>query len=189
MKKVLCLLIVASFATVSQAAYVNLLDNPGFETGEVDPWFGRFGTPIEVTDDTPFGCAALRAYDRGVTYKGPVQDVTDKMVEGMTYMVSGWMKSDGTEATGQMTFETNLASPFKYIMAAEGAISGEWTRLEGTFTVPEGVTSVVFYVETKYGEPYTGDIYADDLAIYIPEPATITLLSLGGLALIRRRKS
>ena len=94
MKKVICLLIVASFATVSQATVCfNLLDNPGFETGVVDPWVGR-GCDIDVITDTPFGVGAGRAYNRTSSWKGIQQDITSKVLDGVTYYVKGYVKTE-----------------------------------------------------------------------------------------------
>jgi hypothetical protein len=60
----------------------------------------------------------------------------------------------------------------------------EWTRTYNS--VPAGVLTIE--VGTRGGPPWDGNRVSIDNVTLIPEPMTMALLGLGGLALIRRKK-
>ena len=65
----------------------------------------------------------------------------------------------------------------------------EWTHWEGTFTAPAGTEYMWFAMYDNSGGPGNtlNSAWFDNISL-IPEPATMTLIGLGGLALIRRRR-
>ncbi len=63
-----------------------------------------------------------------------------------------------------------------------------------TFTILDGelenVTGDIIFRLQGYGNSTTGNMHISDLAIFadVPEPATMSLLAMGGLALLRRKR-
>jgi hypothetical protein len=71
-----------------------------------------------------------------------------------------------------------------------GPIPTVWTQYTVSYTIPAGETAAAVYAQGAYYDwSRDGDstIYFDDVTL-TPEPATIALLGLGGLALIRKRR-
>ena len=62
--------------------------------------------------------------------------------------------------------------------------AGGWTYFSHTFTLPAEVTDVIVSFQwTRWGN----QVYMDNVSL-TPEPATIGLLAVGGLAILRRKR-
>jgi len=67
-------------------------------------------------------------------------------------------------------------------------VEGSWVRASRTYsTLPAGDVTINLGIPALGGELYGPRLRMDDVC-FTPEPATMTLLGLGGLALLRRRK-
>ena len=70
--------------------------------------------------------------------------------------------------------------------------AGGWTYVEtGTYTATAADAGKDYRVQVvAYGGPAGGYLVYDDIALTetVPEPATLTMLALGGIALLKRRK-
>ena len=184
----------------------NLLDNPGFETGGFEDW-NVFGQGWRVTDNPDdvrsgtFGAVNdVLTTDDTNQFRGLQQTVDADA--GLTYTASVFIRSvaqnesaafleleffDGPEdADGNPTGArlANFESPqvFTDQDFMEASI-GPVVAPAGTESVRIG--GIVFKNATTTDDEF---LIFDDFSLVVPEPATLSLAALGGLALVRRRR-
>ena len=152
----------------------NVLTNPGFESGTSD-WAARgSGVTIStVASPVHSGSTAAFVQNRTSNWHGIQQDMLNKMVEGQTYQVSGYVRTDSPAAsTIHITFQQIDAGNdgnAQYLWAASGsADNAGWAYIYGSFTlnVTGTLTQLLVYVES---EDEGVDLYIDDVVIYGPE--------------------
>lgn len=183
--KLLMLLVVV----LAVSAQANLLTNGGFETGDLTGWWTYLpGDPNQTV-----------TIDAGTVYEG-------------SYSAKMWSNTSGNWAElGQaidigenvdytfslaynVSSDTNSVGYYlEYQDANWSWLGGEWMGLADTggswltssmnYTTVAGTAHLI--VKLEAGDTTTA--YYDDVVL-IPEPATIALLALGGLRLLRRRK-
>ncbi len=134
---------------------VELLQNPGFESGAVAPWAAQFGAALALDTSGPAtGSAALRVGGRTLNGSGPNQNLNGKMQPGLTYTVSAKVRY----ASGPATVRFNLAADWGsgvQVMVAGDVPAGQWTTVSGQYTVPAtaNVATFKFAVETPWANP------------------------------------
>jgi hypothetical protein len=173
---VLCFMV----AGVSQAANGSIT-NPGFETGSLPPWFQdrEFGGADDwhISSDGPRSgsfFAELLHSDKELRRDfDPVQ--TDEILE-----FSLWIRS--TNANAFDFFYSDGTSSRRLISPVSAGLV--WDFHDITSDLSPGKTLVACGIFGNSSCP-TG---VDDFSLVVPEPATLGLLALGGLALIRRRR-
>lgn len=134
-----------------------------FESGR-DDWAPR-GSTIVVTDASVAaeGAQSLAITGRGDTWHGAGRDLsTDTFVPGVAYSFSVMAMQDQVDsAPFKLTLQYNTSGGTNYASIAEvSGARGEWVQLANTgFTIPEGASGLLLYVETTSG---TNDFYIDE---------------------------
>jgi glucuronoarabinoxylan endo-1,4-beta-xylanase len=157
-------------APKAESADTNILVNPAFENG-TEGWAGR-GCRIEaVSTPVHSGSGSAKAIGRGANWQGVRQSVFDKMVNGKTYKISGWVRLDNVpSAQVLLSVEQQDDSGTKYPNVASATVTdSNWTLLSGSFTldVNGGLTVLDVYFD---GAPPGVNFYVDDVNVFGPEP-------------------
>ena len=135
----------------------------GFEDG-TDGFTGRGAAKVAVTSGGRSG-NCLSVTGRTSTWNGAELNVTDSIVKGATYSISVWVKQT-TDSDQKVKLSANLTvsgqDSYPAIKDETTLKSGVWTKIEGTYEVPESFSKLTFYVEGPSGN---FDFLVDDLTI------------------------
>ena len=210
-KKVLCLATLILILGLVSNASANMLQNGSFETGDTSWWpssrSGAIGyytdgtdwnNPPEATCDGGSHWGTMGGGASGVYWGWAYQEVAYTGSVVLDGCIKGGLAGGGTFAVYLVDgpySSTEDGSPLKttsIIDKAEIPLVGgmSWTAVNlsgnassGTVTVVWGLTSV-----PGNGQPWGSQTIHGDAFNLVPEPATIALLGLGGLALLRKRR-
>lgn len=205
------LTIILSLSLAASAGAANLVVNGGFEdpvTSDGPPFVGFWealngGAGSSSGNSATLPRTGLQSLELSIvntdnTFAGAFQDVA--VVSGLEYTLSGW--------------HTSLSSP----LDLDAEIRIEWrdsvgntevsrtpnlspvptsvySLFELTAEVPAGADTarLVYAIQTFTGGPSNnGTVYVDDISFaLVPEPSSLILLGVGGLALVlmRRRRA
>src|SRR6266700_7306285 len=146
---------VAVLGTNAEAATVNLLTNPGFESGSLSGWTCDSGTGSVGTSPVHSGSYALAG---AATSSDDAQCTQTVSVQPNTsYTLSGYVQ--GAYVYLGVTGGTSTWTPS----------ATSWQQLSTTFTTGASQTSIQVYTHGWYAE---GTYYADDLALSGPAGPT-----------------
>jgi beta-xylosidase len=155
-----------------------VLDNGGYETGELSPWTANGAAKLTVTqDDKASGACSVLVTGRARTGDGPMQSVAGEVKAGSGYDVSAKVKYTSGPATKPFNVTIQDKSQ-AYIMASATVKKGEWTTVTGSYTVPTSdfdVSTAKVFVETVWtGTPDATndlmDFWADDVSMKATTP-------------------
>ncbi|MFU8876298.1 family 43 glycosylhydrolase [Micromonospora sp. SL4-19] len=166
---------------------VELLENPGFESGSVAPWGAQYGATLSLDSTDPAsGSAALKVSNRTLNGSGPNQFLNGKMQRGVTYTVSAKIKY----TSGPSSVRFNLAADWGsgvQVMTSGNVPVGQWTTVSGQYTVPAAanVNNFKFAVETPWANPQppssSVEYLIDDVSI-VGQPVTLEYPTEGEIA-------
>ncbi|MBN2104817.1 carbohydrate binding domain-containing protein [bacterium] len=168
-KLVFCILLLLSVLTLAYGGDTNILVNPGFESG-TECWFDRTCAIEVATKPVYSGRGSGKALQRLANWQGIKQSVFGKMIAGVPYKVSGWVRLDNAKNDViKISFEQQDDSGTQYIGVAQAAVNdSEWVQLSGEFTLEvEGTLSVL---DVYFEGPEPGvNFYVDDVVVFGPE--------------------
>jgi hypothetical protein len=174
--KYFCTILLFAVCLALSPAYgdINLLTNPGFESGTTG-WQAFAGCQF-TTSTTVYrsGASSGYAYGRTQPYQGIAQSLLGKMQVGKTYKITGWMKLEGAsgsdntiKATIKKVVDGNTI--YNSVSTATGS-NDRWTLLAGqyTLTADGSLTGLDLYFE---GPPADVNFYVDDVNVSLLSPA------------------
>jgi len=190
--------VMSMFATMASAT-LNL--NPGFETGDFTDWF-HAAAPAIVSDNGPSapGVWAV-SWTNTIPASRDIRSKAIAVTPGEVYAFSFDYKTSA-DATGlflaQVRWHTgadesgNATGWISEYTTTPGNSGGDWL----TFSISDvgAVPELAGYCDLKIrtsgsspsGNTFVGTLSLDNVQ-FVPEPATLALLSLGGLLLRKRR--
>jgi glucuronoarabinoxylan endo-1,4-beta-xylanase len=150
----------------------NILGNADCENG-TEVWGGRSCEITAVSSPVHSGSGSIKVTGRDANWQGIRQSVLDKMVEGKTYRISGWIRLDNAPKDNvALSVEQQDAAGTRYInVAGATATNSNWVQLSGDFTLDVNGTLSVLDVYFEGPAPSV-DFYIDDANAYGPQAAT-----------------
>jgi hypothetical protein len=180
-KKILLIIVVVAGAALStRADPLNLVTNPGFETGDFTGWTNNSGGNFVNAANAHSGTYA--AWMGAVGSDGSFQQSIATTVGGL-YNVSFWLESPGGTPND---FSASFGGVTFYTITNAGAFA--YTQFMGNITATSSSSLLLF--SARQDPSYW---HVDDVDVHlVPEPGTVGLVALGTLGLVgavRKRRS
>ena len=211
MKRIATLTALAALtATQASATTTEVVVNGGFEAGDLTGYETFLnGGAIAITNDARTGNFAVQltadTNQTGGAAAFPVlkaANLGSPIPEGSDIEIRFWAKSLEPFDPGVVMFaeffSENPNPPggaSKAEILSGGPLFPPATFQEYVFTTTAGPSTaggvtLQFKVDTGGGADRVGDVVIDDVSVkVVPEPSSLALLGLGGLAFFRRRRS
>lgn len=160
-------------AGTDQKGYLYSFD---FENGN-ELWSPRGDNRLVRTDEYAHtGSHSIYVMNRNKTWNGPTVNVND-VKRGVSYFYSAYIMYTGDEYDDKhgfrMELQYNLNGETVYnLITAKDIKKDQWTRITGTYTLPDNASDVSFYLQTRNlqeGENLTDT----DLASFYTDTVTI----------------
>lgn len=197
---------IGTLALVATDLRANLLTNPGFEdpvTMDGPPFVGFWeafngggAASFNSTVDPLSGLQhlELQITDTANSFAGAFQDVPG-LSAGQELIWSGWSRDVGTDGGGsEIRIEWRDSVNDVEISRTPNLVptlTGQYTQWSVIDAVPAGADLArVVYAIQSFGAGPNQNVYVDDTSVtFVPEPTSLALLGLGGLAMLIRRRA
>ena len=137
-----------------------------FETG-YGSWKGVGSTITITSDDAHGGTKSLYVHDRTASWGAPRCSMTGILAAGKTYefQASAMFPGSGSQQFALKMIYTDSSGTDHYDnITYKQANAGEWVTLSGSYTVPNGATGMILYVELPGANTDQG-YYIDDVLV------------------------
>lgn len=181
--------IYSSLSSTDQARRVSVLE---FDISGIDAGAGYTGVELDL-----YSMEDWSSKDYPVLSEAFIIDTAGVSIAGMTwnsYVATYEAGEVALDSLGAYAYDTITNEPSAYgIYVTSAGSAADLSTILAEVAGDGLLTIVIKAVEdgTEYRADWQDDVYHGNRAILtlVPEPATMTLLALGGLALIRRRRS
>ena len=145
----------------------NLLDNPGFETGDTSGWSPFGGDTIAATAAVAHtGSYSASVTDRTQPWNGIAQTLLGRVSNNEICSISGWARiQNAASANIKLTIaQTEDGVTSYHNIASKTVTDNDWTELSGFFTlqVSGALTGLTLYFE---GPEAGVNFYVDDVIV------------------------
>ena len=151
--------------TLTPIAKVLPVLNPGFENGS-SGWSGN--SVVDITQSHS-GAASARIVNDSGRAVNAYQVTRQPVVQGKTYLVSGWVKIDpkGSGRMNAMVMVNFLDASARYLSFVPGSsrlygTGGNWQEIRYTFNAPPNASQMLVYISTS---ERTGTAWFDDITL------------------------
>ncbi len=137
-----------------------------FETG-YGSWKGVGSTITITSDEAHGGTKSLYVHDRTANWGAPRCSMTGILAAGKTYefQASAMFPGSGSQQFALKMIYTDSSGTDHYDnITYKQANAGEWVTLSGSYTVPNGATGMILYVELPGANTDQG-YYIDDVLV------------------------
>ena len=137
-----------------------------FETG-YGSWKGVGSTITITSDEAHGGTKSLYVHDRTASWGAPRCSMTGILAAGKTYefQASAMFPGSGSQQFALKMIYTDSSGTDHYDNSTyKQANAGEWVTLSGSYTVPNGATGMILYVELPGANTDQG-YYIDDVLV------------------------
>lgn len=163
-----------AFTGITYGDTVNVLPNPGFESG-TNPWSGFVCSITTSSTIKRSGSYSGKAYSRTSAWNGLQQDMAGLLQQGKTYNISCWVKLEGSGVSGDAIYsvirqkDSRDGNDHYYVIDWETGYDGSWTCLSGQFTLDIVGTLQSLYLYFAGPAPSV-NIYLDDVNVLTEVP-------------------
>lgn len=146
---------VTAFAETTDTSLVSII-NSRFEDG-LNDWKARGGEVSQDSSKKQEGNNSLKISGRTKTWEGPIKDLTNELKMGESYHFSAYVMYDDPNGLDSQVFnlqgENKNGESTDYKTIGTGTVKkGEWTKIEGDYTLPSNLTGFSVYIELPYKE-------------------------------------
>jgi len=180
--------VLVALSGLTTAAYGDLVVNGGFETGDFSGWTvspSAMGGTYAVDNTGTYSHSGTCAAALGPYGADGFLSQSIPTTAGQQYQLTYWLANipDAGGSVWNNDFEVSWGGA--EIMASAILNAGPFSYTKYSFVV----TGAAGSTPLSFGLRQDAKFFAlDDVSVVLPEPATLSLLALGGLAMIRKRR-